>query len=74
MATVEERLAFETAWLDRSHDGRYEAAVRQAFECSVIRHIQLVNAALDTAEAARVAPVTTRVLLARRARLLRRAR
>lgn len=66
MSTVEDLIRFEAQWLNRPHDGRYETAVRETFECSVTRHAQQVNAALDTVAAREVDPVTVRTLQARR--------
>ena len=68
MCTTPDLIRFEAAWLNRPHDGRYETAVGDAFGVSVIRHLQRVNLALDTAEAVACDPVTVRVLRARRNR------
>ncbi|PWJ22818.1 uncharacterized protein DUF3263 [Branchiibius hedensis] len=60
-------LAFERAWLGRRRDGAYDAAVRQEFGVTTVRHLQRVNALLDDPEAMALDPVTCRVLRSRRA-------
>lgn len=64
-------LSFERAWLGRPRDGSYDAAIRQEFGVSTVRHLQRVNALLDDPEAIRVDPVTCRLLRSRRARGMR---
>lgn len=67
-------LAFEGEWLNRPHDGRYEAAVRERFGTTVTRHLQRVNQLIDTAGAIATDPVTCRVLRERREAKLRQRR
>ena len=59
-------LAFEGEWLNRPHDGRYEAAIRERFGVSVTRHLQRVNLLIDTAGANQADPITCRILRERR--------
>lgn len=72
--TYSDLLAFEAAWLGRPRDGAYDAAIRQAFGVSTIRHLQRVNVILDDPEAMALDPVTCRVLRSRRAAGMRQAR
>lgn len=60
-------LSFEAAWLGRGRDGAYDAAIRQQFGVSTVRHLQRVNAVLDDPEAISLDPVTCRMLRSRRA-------
>lgn len=60
-------LAFEREWLNRpQHTGGKLVAMRARFGLSETRYYQLLNRAIETAEAAELDPVTVRVLRERR--------
>lgn len=67
-------LAFEAEWLNRRHDGRYEEDVRIRFGTSVTRHLQRVNAIIDSQGANEADPVTCRILRERRDQAMRQRR
>lgn len=64
-------LAFEASWLNRTHDGAYERAVREVFGVSVIRHAQVLNRVIDYPAAISLDPVVCRVLRERRDRRMK---
>lgn len=67
-------LAFEAAWLNRPHGGRYEEDVRIRFGTSVTRHLQRVNQIIDSQGAMEADPVTCRILRERRDAKMRQRR
>lgn len=74
MPTAEDLMAFEKAWLNRPHDGRYESAVRREFGTGVTTHALRVLAAIEDGRAHRCDPVTAGVLDRRvRARMKQRS-
>ncbi len=60
-------LAFERTWLNRrQHDGAKAQAIKEAFGVSVTRYYQQLVAAIDTAEALALDPVTAGIIRRRR--------
>lgn len=59
-------LAFESGWY--LHPGSKEKAIRETFNLSPIRYYQILGRLIETEEALQIDPVTTRRLLAVRAR------